>query len=476
MAMDDHTHSPPQLAGGGARGHDNEEVHLRLSDSEPGSNFYWGAATAAYQIEGSPMADGAGRCIWQEFSHTPGTTYDGQTGDLACDHYHRFAEDIELMRNLGLGAYRFSIRWPRVLPDGVGEPNPAGLAFYDRLLDGVLAAGLEPFVTLFHWDFPSALQRRGGWPNRDSADWFGEYASVVAAALGDRVRWWTTLNEPFVVAEQGHLVGAHAPGIRNIYAAGHAIHNQLRAHVAAWTALKAANPEASVGIALHNAAVWPASESEADIAATEVAHAWHNFPLFLEPLVYGRYPPELEPRLRPYLPSGYEEDMAALCLPPDFAGINYYSGYRVRHDATKWTGFVASKEPGVPKTTMDWLIRPEGLSFILEQAHEKYKLPHLFVTENGASFDDRRDGQAVHDPERIAYLEAHVGEVLRVRKEGVPVQGYFVWSLLDNFEWALGYSKRFGIVYVDFDTQERVVKDSGHWYGELARSGHLPVA
>ncbi len=447
---------------------------MTLHEATPDSRFYWGAATSSYQIEGSPLADGSGRCIWHEFAHTPGATHDGETGDVACDHYHRFGGDVEIMRRLGLGAYRFSIRWPRILPDGVGKVNPAGIAFYDRLLDVLLEAGIEPFVTLHHWELPSVLQRRGGWTNRDVAAWFAEYASVVASALGDRVRWWATLNEPFVVADEGHLAGAHAPGIRNIYAAGHAVHNQLRAHAAAWHAVKAAVPQASVGIVLHNAAVWPASAAADDIAAAATAHAWLSFPLFLDPLVHGAYPEQIERILRPYLPAGYEHDMEELRVPPDFAGINYYSGFKARHDPTSWAGFDAVEEPEAPRTAMGWVIRPDGLRLILRQVHLRYKLPVLFVTENGAAFEDRREGEQVHDPKRIAYLESHIAEVLRAREEGVPVQGYFVWSLLDNFEWAHGYSKRFGIVYVDFGTQERVVKDSGLWYGEVARRGALP--
>ncbi|MGA3218949.1 MAG: GH1 family beta-glucosidase [Acidimicrobiales bacterium] len=434
-----------------------------------GDNFYWGAATAAYQIEGSPLADGAGRCVWHEFSHTPSTTHAGETGDVAADHYHRWESDIAIMRGLGLNAYRFSVRWPRVIPDGSGRVNEAGLGFYDRMLDGVLRAGLEPFVTLFHWDMPSALLARGGWSNRDVAEWFADYCATVAGRLGDRVKWWTTLNEPFVVAEQGHLVGAHAPGMRNIFATGQAVHNQLRAHVAGRDALKAVNQDASVGIALHNAAVWPATDAEADQTAAETANAWHSFPLFLEPLVFGRYPQELEERLSPYLPQGYERDMDALQVPPDFVGLNYYHGYRARHDVGSWLGYAPVEEPDAPQTTMNWAIRPEGLRRILSQAHERYKLPSLLVTENGASFADRRDGDAVHDQDRTAYLKSHIAEVLRARDEGVPVHGYFVWSLLDNFEWALGYSKRFGIVYVDYGTQERVIKDSGHWYGSFVR-------
>ena len=449
---------------------------MTFSEADSSANFYWGAATAAYQIEGSPLADGAGRCVWHEFSHTPGTTYRGQTGDVACDHFHRYAEDIDIMRRLGLGAYRFSIRWPRVLPEGIGKVNPKGIAFYDRLLDAVLAANLEPFVTLHHWDFPSTLHRLGGWMNRDAAEWLAEYATVMADTLGDRVTWWSTMNEPFVVAEQGHLLGAQAPGMRNIYATGHAIHNQLRAHVLAYRAIKAVRPDATVGIVLSNAGVSPASESEDDVHASELAHSWHNFPLYLEPLFHGRYPTGIDQLIGQYLPAEYEADMDALSIPPDFVGLNYYSGYKVRSDATRWAGFSAEEEPDAPRTNMDWIIRPEGLSHLLTRAHESYELPAIFVTENGAAFEDRREGNTVHDPERIAYLEAHIAEVLRAKKEGVPVRGYFVWSLLDNFEWARGYEKRFGIVYVDFETQERVVKDSGHWYGELARGANSSLS
>jgi beta-glucosidase len=440
------------------------------------ADFYWGGATAAYQIEGSPLADGAGRCVWHEFAHTPGTIVDGDTGDRACDHYHRWADDVRLMHDLGLGAYRFSLRWSRILPDGIGRVNQAGLDFYDRLVDALLSAGIEPFVTLFHWDLPSALNSRGGWSNRDIAGWFEEYAAIAVDKLSDRVHWWTTLNEPFVVAEQGHLVGAHAPGVRNIYAMGDAIHNQLRAHVAACHVLKARCPDAAVGLALHNAAVWPASDSDEDVTAAAVANAWHNYPLFLEPLVHGRYPAEIEQLLRPFLPRAYEDDMAALQLPPDFVGLNYYHGYLARHDSSRWNGVGVLPEPEMPRTSMDWIVRPEGIHTILTAAHARYHLPVVFVTENGAAYEDHRNGATVHDPERVAYLESHIDAVLRAKTEGVPVRGYFVWSLLDNFEWALGYSKRFGIVYVDFETGERIVKDSGRRFAELASGGQLPVA
>jgi beta-glucosidase len=393
---------------------------------------------------------------------------------VAADHYHKWPEDIELMKTMGLNGYRFSIRWPRILPDGKGRINQAGIDFYDRLVDGLLAAGIEPFITLFHWDLPSALFRLGGWSNPDIAGWFGEYAAVVASALGDRVKYWMTLNEPFVVSAEGHLVGNHAPGMRNIYQACHSVHHQIRAHVAGYQALKANDADASVGLAAHDAAVWPASDAEEDVAAAERAEGWHNFPLFFDPLVLGHYPPALEDRLRPYLPEGYENDMSSLVHPPDFIGINYYHGYYARNSEDNWLGFVGVDEPDAPRTTMDWIIRPAGLHRVITQAHERYKLPAVYITENGASFEDVREGDAVHDEGRTAYLKSHVAATLQARDEGVPVKGYFVWSFLDNFEWALGYSRRFGVVYVDYETQERVLKDSGLWYSRLAHTGVPP--
>jgi beta-glucosidase len=444
-------------------------------EASANSKFYWGAATAAYQVEGSPLADGSGSCVWHEFSHTPGCTYQGQTGDVANDHYHRWPQDIDLMEQLGLNAYRFSIRWPRVLPEGKGALNPAGLSFYDKIVDKLLEKDIEPFITLFHWDLPSALHRLGGWTNPDIAGWFADYATVMGEALGDRVKNWMTLNEPFVVSEQGHLVGNHAPGMRNIFATASSVHHQIRAHVAGYHALKAVVPQASVGIAMHDAAVWPATESDEDVAAAERAQSWHNFPLFGDPLVLGHYPPALEECFAPFFPKGYEDDLESMQVPPDFIGLNYYQGYKARHSDANWLGFEQVPEPDMPTTTMlDWIIRPEGLHRIIMQAHERYKLPAIYITENGASFDDVVDDGAVHDAERTSYLKSHIAAVLQARDEGVPVQGYFVWSFMDNFEWGLGFSKRFGIVRVDYETQERTIKDSGHWYSRLARTGVIP--
>ncbi|HYA44429.1 MAG TPA: family 1 glycosylhydrolase, partial [Acidimicrobiales bacterium] len=344
----------------------------------------------------------------------------------------------------------------------------------DRLVDELLNAGIEPFVTLFHWDLPSALSRLGGWSNPDIAGWFADYATAVAQVLGDRVRFWITLNEPFVVSVEGHLTGNHAPGMRNIYQAIHSVHHQLRAHVAGYHALKAASTAATVGLAMHNTAVWPATDRDDDVAAAERAEAWHNFPLFCEPLVYGRYPPSIGALLQPFLPEGYEEDMKALAVPPDFLGLNYYNSHRVRSSEKSWLGFKSVEDPNVQRTAMGWPVRPEGLRRVLSQANDQYKLPAIYITENGASYKDRLEDGAIHDAERTEFLRAHVAAVLKARDEGAPVKGYFVWSLIDNFEWTYGYSQRFGLVYVDYESQKRTVKDSGHWYGQLARSGSLP--
>lgn len=446
---------------------------------EPDGNdtkFVWGAATAAYQIEGSPMADGAGMCVWHEFSHTPGNTYMGQTGDVAGDHYHRWSSDIDLMAELGLNAYRFSIRWPRILPEGKGQVNQAGVSFYDRLVDKLLEVGIEPFVTLFHWDTPSALHRLGGWTNPDIAGYFGDYATVVGQALGDRVTNWMTLNEPFVVSQEGHLTANHAPGMRNIYATCASVHHQIRAHVTGYQALKAVVPGSSVGIAMHDMGAWPATDDDEDVAAAERAHSWQNFPLFADPLMHGQYPPALQERISPYLPKGYEEDLGKVQVAPDFLGLNYYTTNHVKA-SDNWLGYETVPEQGVPRMKMlDWIIRPDGLYDLISKAHERYKLPAVYVTENGAAYDDVVEDGAVHDDARTEYLKLHTAAVLRARDEGVPVKGYFAWSLMDNFEWGLGYSMRFGVVHVDYETQQRTIKDSGRWYSKLARSGASTVA
>ena len=435
----------------------------------------WGCATAAYQIEGSPLADGAGPSIWHRFSHTPGNVHAGQTGDVACDHYRRWREDVALMRQLGLRAYRFSVAWPRVLPEGRGRVNQAGLAFYDRLVDALLEAGIVPFVTLYHWDLPGALQDLGGWANRDVVGWFAEYAGVLFERLGDRVRHWITLNEPWCVAHLGYVAGVHAPGMRDLWAGLRAVHHLLLAHAAAVRALRASRAAgAQIGITLNLAPQHPATDSEADRAAADRADAYQNR-LFLDPIFRRRYPEVLVRHFGPAWPAAPEEDLAAIAVPIDFLGINYYSRSVVADAPGEGLLGVRTVQGSGPRTAMGWEIYPEGLYELLVRLHREYGVRDLYITENGAAFDDRPDGAGrVDDAWRVDYLRRHFAQAHRAIQEGVGLRGYFVWSLLDNFEWAQGYSQRFGIVYVDYATQRRTVKRSGHWYRQVIEANALP--
>ncbi len=431
--------------------------------------FAWGAATAAYQIEGAWDEDGKGPSIWDVFCRIPGAIQDGDTGDVACDHYHRWQEDVALMRELGLRAYRFSISWPRVLPEGKGKVNRPGLDFYDRLVDALLAAGIQPFVTLYHWDLPQALQEEGGWPARDTARRFADYADVVSRRLGDRVHHWITLNEPWVAAYAGYGNGYHAPGIRNPLAAIQATHHLLLAHGLAVPVLRENGGAATqVGITLNLAPIHPASDRPAD---EEAARRYDGFlnRWFLDPLFRGRYPEDMLEMLGSALPEGYEGDMEAISVPVDFLGVNNYTRNVIADDPESAVVETREVKPaGRPYTEMGWEVYPEGLYEILVRVHRDYAPACLYVTENGAAFPDRvgPDGR-VHDPQRVDYLREYIAQAHRALEEGVPLAGYFVWTLLDNFEWAYGYSKRFGLVYVDFATQERIIKDSGYWYREV---------
>lgn len=435
--------------------------------------FLWGCATAAYQIEGSPLADGAGPSIWHRFSHTPGNVERGDTGDVACDHYRRWRDDVALMRELGLKAYRFSVAWPRVLPDGRGPVNEAGLAFYHRLVDALLEADIVPFITLYHWDLPGALQDLGGWANRDVAGWFADYAALLFDRLGDRVRHWITLNEPWCVAHLGYIAGVHAPGMRDLWAGLRAVHHLLLAHGRAVQAFRASNvKEGRIGITLNLAPQYPASRSEADLAAAQRADAYQNR-LFLDPIFSGRYPELLVRRFNDAWPDAPQADLETIATPIDFLGINYYSRGVVAH--APGAGLLETRsvaQPG-PHTAMGWEIYPEGLFELLVRIHGEYGGPTLYITENGAAFEDRLEPSGgVRDTDRLDYLRRHFLQAHRAIEAGVRLQGYFVWSLMDNFEWAHGYSKRFGIVYVDYETQRRVIKRSGYWYREvIARNG-----
>lgn len=433
-------------------------------------NFYWGTATSAYQIEGAVEEDGRGRSIWDTFSHSPGKTFGGDTGDVACDHYHRYAEDVSLMRELSLNAYRFSVSWPRILPEGRGQPNRAGLDFYSRLVDALLAAGIEPFLTLFHWDLPQALQDRGGFASREIVDAFGEYTAVLAEELGDRVKHWITLNEPSVFAFMGHVLGVHAPGIQDPVKAAAVAHHQMLAHARAVEVLRSL-PSARVGTTLNLTAVEPASNSEGDLEAARYADALQNR-TFLDPLFGRGYPTEVA-ELFPAFPVR-DGDLEAIAAPLDFLGINYYTRLIASEGRNSPLRFNPVMGPG--KTTeMGWEVYPKGLRDVLVRVHRDYEPQAIYVTENGAAFDDPSPDYKgrVRDPERVEYIRSHLESVLDAIDEGVPVRGYFYWSLLDNFEWSYGYSKRFGLVYVDYPTQSRFVKDSGRLFANVARANAI---
>ena len=431
--------------------------------------FLLGAATAAYQIEGGAREGNRGESIWDRFSHTPGKTYQGHTGDVACDHYHRWREDVALMAQLGLRAYRFSIAWPRVIPEGTGPVNPVGLDFYDRLVDALLEKDILPFVTLYHWDLPQALQDAGGWPNRDMVGYFTDYAAAVARHLGDRVHHWITFNEPWVFAFLGYLTGDHAPGLTDLAAALQAAHHTLVAHGKATDAIRSyGNSETHVGITLNLSQVYPATDSQADL---EAAHRYDGYlnRWFLDPLFHGCYPEDMLSLWGDRAPHGEPDDLTGLPERLDFLGINNYSRAVVGHQEDSPPLDVAfHKSEGSQYTEMEWEVYPDGLYELLVRVHRDYGPHSIYITENGAAFPDvlQPDG-VVDDRDRIDFLQSYTFAVHRALEKGVPLKGYFVWSLLDNYEWALGYSKRFGIVYVDYPTQERIVKQSGYWYREM---------
>lgn len=437
-------------------------------------DFLWGAATSAYQIEGSPLADGAGASIWHRFSHTPGLTKNGDTGDIACDHYRRYESDVALMTELGLNAYRFSISWGRILPDGFGRVNAKGLDFYSRLVDAVLERGISPNATLYHWDLPAALDDRGGWLNRDIAEWFADYARVVFDALGDRVPMWSTINEPWVVSDGGYLYGKLAPGHRNLFEAPIVSHNLLRAHGMGVETFRAssAGKHGRIGIVVNLEPKYAASDSPEDIAATARADAYMNRQ-YLDPLFFGRYPEEMVEIYGEAWPAWPADDMKLISQPSDFLGINYYKRSVSRHDAELEPVRVGGvHQPQSVHTELGWEVYPPALTRVLLWVNERYGNIPIYITENGAAFDDPPaaiDGR-VDDPLRIEYLRGHLQAMKAAVQKGVRVGGYFVWSLFDNFEWSHGYSTRFGIIHVNYETQERTIKSSGKYYAEVVRT------
>lgn len=438
-------------------------------------DFVWGAATAAYQIEGGASEGGRGESIWDRFSHTPGKVVNGDTGDVACDHYHRWPEDVSLVRELGFPAYRFSVAWPRILPDGRGRVNPNGLAFYDRLVDSLLEAGITPWVTLYHWDLPQILQDQGGWPNRATAEAFAEYVDEVTRRLGDRVYNWITLNEPWCSSFLSYWIGEHAPGHHSLKEAIDATHTLLLAHGLAVPIVRRNSPGAQVGITLNLAQVYPASPREADRAAAERYAGYFNR-WFLDPL-YGRgypadlldlYGAEFAPRVEP-------GDLETIAVPTDFLGLNYYSPTFIADDPENRPFRVRDVGlDGAERTEMGWIVYPQGLYDLLADVSRAYPTGPLYITENGAAYPDPQpvDGR-VADPCRLAYYQGHLAAALRATLDGIPLKGYFAWSLMDNFEWAFGYTRRFGITYVDYATQQRTVKASGRWLSKVARENRI---
>ncbi len=444
------------------------------------AGFVWGAATSAYQIEGSPLADGAGPSIWQRFAHTPGMMHNGDNGDVACDHYRRFREDVQLMKALGLTGYRFSVNWARVLPAGTGRINPKGLDFYSRLVDALLEQGIAPHLTLFHWDLPAALDERGGWLNRDSAGWFAEYARVMYRALDDRVACWATLNEPWVVSDGGYLHGTLAPGHRNLFEAPVVSHNLLRAHGAAVQAYRAEGRHA-IGLVVNIEPKYPHSDSEHDLAATHRAHAYMNRQ-YLDPVFKGRYPAALAEMFGAAWPRWPAEDFALIRQPLDFVGINYYTRAVVRHDPAHGPLRAAAvRQAGATYTQTGWEVYPDGLLDTLLWFRRRYGDVPLYLTENGAAFADPpvAGASVLDDPQRVDYLRRHLVRVHRAIEAGIDLRGYYAWSLLDNLEWSLGFAKRFGLYHVDFASQRRTPKASARFYAQVIASrgaalGHQP--
>lgn len=429
--------------------------------------FVWGSATSSYQTEGAVNEDGRGESIWDRFSHAPGRVENGDTGDIACDHFHRWRDDIALMQSLNLNAYRFSIAWPRIIPDGDGAVNSRGLDFYDRLVDGLLEAGIDPYVTLYHWDLPQALEDKGGWRSRGTVEAFARYTENVVNRLGDRVNNWWTINEPWVVAVEGHELGLHAPGHTSVEEALDVSHHVLLAHARSMEVLHSADSN-RVGIVLNQVCQVPRSAHAADVAAAHLADGRHNR-WFLDPLAGRGFPEDVVDALGWGQTVVKPGDLESIADPIDMLGVNYYTRVVCAapdiSDADRPRPLVTAQ--GEP-TDMGWEVYPQGLYETLVRNSREYGHTSMYITENGAAYDVPKIDGCIADSLRRSYLERHLAETHRAIADGVPLEGYFVWSLLDNFEWAYGYSKRFGIVGVDFDDQTRTVKDSGTWFASVA--------
>ncbi|MDR3070482.1 MAG: beta-glucosidase [Propionibacteriaceae bacterium] len=457
-------------------------------------NFIWGTATAAYQVEGGVAADGRTPSIWDTFCAGAGNILDGSNGDVACDQYHRYPQDVQLMKELGTNAYRFSIAWPRIQPSADGVVNQKGIDYYSRLVDELLQAGISPVVTLYHWDLPQYLQDLGGWPNRDVAYRFAEYAQVMVRALGDRVHTWSTLNEPWCVAYLGYAEGSHAPGLHDHPASLRAAHHLNLAHGLGIQAIRSVLPDARTSVTLNLQALYPASETEADRGAVAQLQRVAN-DIWLLPILEGRYDPQLFADTAHVTDWSFvkDQDLAEVKQPLSVLGVNYYSTTTVRRNLraqlpsfeqaakSDWVGAWPGAEtieflpPVGPLTEMGWNQNPAALTELLLAVHNRYPALELMITENGSAFaDEVGPDYQVHDPKRVAYLAAHIEAIGQAIDAGVPLTGYFAWSLLDNFEWAFGYGKRFGLFFTDYQTQERIWKDSARWYQQLAKANRVP--
>jgi len=441
----------------------------KLAERFPG-DFVFGVATASFQTEGATKEDGRKPSIWDAFSNMPGRVYQRQNGDVACDHYHRWEQDLDLIQEMGVSAYRFSIAWPRIIPEGTGRVNEKGLDFYDKLLDGLKARGIKAFATLYHWDLPLALMGDGGWTARSTADAFHRYAKTVMARLGDRLDAVATFNEPWCSVWLSHLYGVHAPGERNMDAALHALHYTNLAHGLGIDTIRQMAPQVPAGIVINAHAVIPASGSAADEAAAERAFQFHNG-VFFDPVFNGAYPDQFMDALGGRMPPIEDGDMEVIGQSLDWWGLNYYTPMRVAADPAPGAEFPATA--GAPpvskvKTDIGWEVYAPALKSLVTELYDRYDLPACYITENGACYNMGPQNGEIDDQPRLDYYAEHLGVVADLIKEGFPMRGYFAWSLMDNFEWAEGYRMRFGLVYVDYETQERVVKKSGKWYGALA--------
>ena len=432
--------------------------------------FTWGVSTSSYQIEGAANEDGRGQSIWDTFCKVPGKVVNFDNGDMACDHYHRYKEDLDLMKWMGVKAYRFSVAWPRVIPDGVGRVNEMGLDFYDRLIDSLLEREIAPWLTMYHWDLPEALQLRGGWNNREIVEWFGEYSEVLTSRFGDRVKNWMTLNEPLCSAWLGHLYGDMAPGIKDLQTALNVSHNLLMSHGLACQVIRSNVSEANVGIVINVTPAVPATDSQEDGNAAQLADGFDNR-WFLDP-VFGRsYPADVIDALgaSPEIHSG---DMKLIAQDLDFLGVNFYSRQTVAADQnSKPLPIRSVNRENVKRTAMNWGVHPQAFEEILLRISKEYSPKAIYITENGSAWNDEVINGEIIDDERIDYLVRHLDAMRSARDRGAPILGYFAWSFLDNFEWAYGYEKRFGLIYVDYKTQKRTPKKSAFFYRQLLLNG-----